>query len=168
MLEAGADKVSLNTAAVQEPERISRGANAFGVQCIVLAIDAKRRPDGGWEVYTHGGRTPTGIDALEWAREGVRRGAGEILLTSMDADGTQAGYDLDLTRAVAEAVPVPIIASGGAGKPRHFMDVLREGGAQAALAASLFHFGQLTVPRLKAYLNENGIHVRMPIENRRP
>lgn len=142
MLRAGADKVSLNTAAVQRPELISEVAEAFGCQCVVLAIDARRRASGGWEVTTHGGRQSTALDALTWAREGVKRGAGEILLTSMDADGTKAGYDLELTRTISSAVSVPVIASGGAGTPEHFAQVLGEkGGADAALAASLFHFG---------------------------
>jgi len=161
MLRAGADKVSLNTAAVQRPELISEVADAFGCQCVVLAIDARRRPAGGWEVTTHGGRQSTPLDAVAWAREGVRRGAGEILLTSMDADGTKAGYDLALTRTISAAVEVPVIASGGAGTPEHFAEVLGEaGGADAALAASLFHFGELTVPEVKRYLQGKGIPVR--------
>lgn len=161
MLRAGADKVSLNTAAVQRPELISEVAQAFGCQCVVLAIDARRRPGGGWEVTTHGGRQPSSRDALAWAREGVQRGAGEILLTSMDADGTKAGYDLELTRTISSAVEVPVIASGGAGTVEHFAEVLGEaGGADAALAASLFHFGELTVPQLKRYLQEKGVPVR--------
>ena len=161
MLRAGADKVSLNTAAVQRPELISEVAEAFGCQCVVLAIDARRRSSGGWEVTTHGGRQSTSLDALAWAREGVRRGAGEILLTSMDADGTKAGYDLELTRTISSAVEVPVIASGGAGTPEHFAEVLgAKGGADAALAASLFHFGELTVPQVKAYLQAKGIPVR--------
>jgi cyclase len=160
MLQAGADKISVNTSAVQRPELMSEGADAFGCQCIVLAIDAKRKPGGGWEVYIHGGRTPTGRDVLEWVREGEKRGAGEILLTSMDCDGTQAGYDMELTRAVSEATVLPVIASGGAGKLEHFAEVLTQGKAQAALAASLFHFGQLTIPQVKEYLAEQGIAVR--------
>lgn len=161
MLRAGADKVSLNTAAVQRPELISEVADAFGCQCVVLAIDARRRPGGGWEVTTHGGRQSTSLDALAWAKEGVRRGAGEILLTSMDADGTQAGYDLELTRTISYAVDVPVIASGGAGTPEHFAEVLGPaGGADAALAASLFHFGELTVPQVKRYLQGKGVPVR--------
>ena len=160
LLRAGADKVSLNTAAVQRPELISEVAEAFGCQCVVLAIDARRR-SGGWEVTTHGGRQSTSLDALSWAQEGVRRGAGEILLTSMDADGTKTGYDLPLTRAISSAVAVPVIASGGAGTPEHFAEVLGEiGGADAALAASLFHFGELTVPQVKRYLQGKGIPVR--------
>lgn len=161
LLRAGADKVSLNTAAVQRPELISEVAEAFGCQCVVLAIDARRRPAGGWEVTTHGGRQSTTRDALAWAKEGVERGAGEILLTSMDADGTKSGYDLELTRTISSAVAVPVIASGGAGTPQHFAEVLGEAvGAEAALAASLFHFGELTVPQVKNYLQQKGIPVR--------
>jgi len=161
LLRAGADKISLNTAAVQRPELISEVANAFGCQCVVLAIDARRRAQGGWEVTTHGGRQTTALDALAWAREGVERGAGEILLTSMDADGTKAGYDLSLTHTISAAVPVPVIASGGAGSTKHFSEVLgKSGGADAALAASLFHFGELTVPEVKRHLQEQGIPVR--------
>lgn len=161
LLRAGADKVSLNTAAVQRPELISEVANAFGCQCVVLAIDARRRSSGGWEVTTHGGRQSTTLDALAWAREGVQRGAGEILLTSMDADGTKAGYDLELTRTISSSVSVPVIASGGAGRPEHFAEVLSPAtGADAALAASLFHFGELTVPQVKSYLQKKGVPVR--------
>jgi len=160
ILLAGADKVSVNSAAVARPELIGEGAERFGSQCIVLAIDARRRADGGWEVYTHGGRTPTDIDAVEWARRGVELGAGEILLTSMDADGTLAGYDLELTRAIAQTVNVPIIASGGAGRLEHFAAVLTEGQADAALAASLFHDKQLTVGEVKRYLIERGLPIR--------
>jgi cyclase len=161
LLRAGADKVSLNTAAVQRPELISEVANAFGCQCVVLAIDARRRSSGGWEVTTHGGRQSTTLDALAWAREGVQRGAGEILLTSMDADGTKAGYDLELTRTISSSVSVPVIASGGAGTPEHFAEVLSPAtGADAALAASLFHFGELTVPQVKSYLQKKGVPVR--------
>ena len=161
LLRAGADKVSLNTAAVQWPELISEVANAFGCQCVVLAIDARRRPSGGWEVTTHGGRQPTTLDAQAWAREGVQRGAGEILLTSMDADGTKAGYDLELTRTISSSVTVPVIASGGAGTPEHFAEVLSPAtGADAALAATLFHFGELTVPQVKSYLQKKGVPVR--------
>lgn len=160
MLRAGADKVSVNTSAVERPELLREGADAFGSQCIVLAIDAKRTGPGAWEVYVHGGRTPTGQDAVEWARRGVDMGAGEILLTSMDADGTKAGYDLDLTRAITECVGVPVIASGGAGKLEHFSEVLSETGASAALAASLFHFGELTVPEVKSHLAARGVPVR--------
>lgn len=161
LLRAGADKVSLNTAAVARPELISEVAGAFGCQCVVLAVDARRRPGGGWEVTTHGGRTPTGMDALAWIQEGEKRGAGEILLTSMDRDGTKEGYDLELTRAVSTATGIPVIASGGAGAPEHFADVLgAKGGADAALAASLFHFGELTVPEVKRHLQSHGIPVR--------
>jgi len=163
LLRAGADKVSLNTAAVERPDLITEVAEAFGCQCVVLAVDARRRAGGGWEVTTHGGRTATGKDVLEWIEEGARRGAGEILLTSMDADGTKEGYDLELTRKVSRAVGVPVIASGGAGRKEHFAEVLgEEGGADAALAASLFHFGELTVPEVKRYLQERGIAVRPP------
>ena len=165
LLVAGADKVSLNSAAVKTPTLLSEGAQRFGSQCIVLAIDARHRPgfpaqSPGWEVVTGGGRCPTGLDAVEWAVEGVRCGAGEILLTSMDADGTLAGYDLELTRVVAEAVPVPVIASGGAGAPQHFAQILVEGGADAALAASLFHDGKLSIPAIKTYLAGQGIPIR--------
>ncbi len=160
MLRAGADKCSLNTAAVQNPELICESAARFGSQCIVLAIDAKRRADGGWEVYTHGGRRPTGLDAVAWARRGVELGAGEILLTSMDADGQQDGYDVALTAAVATAVPVPVIASGGAGRLEHLAEVLTDGQADAALAASIFHYGQFTVAEAKAHLRAHGLPVR--------
>jgi cyclase len=160
ILLSGADKVSVNSAAVARPEILSEGAERFGSQCVVLAIDARRRAGGGWEVYTHGGRTPTGIDALEWAVRGVALGAGELLLTSMDADGTLAGYDVELTRAVAERVNVPIIASGGAGKLEHFAEVLIDGQADAALAASLFHDKQLGVGEIKRYLAERGLPIR--------
>ncbi len=164
LLLAGADKVSVNSAAVRNPDLITEGALRFGSQCIVLAIDAKRVSAPGepprWEVYINGGRTPTGLDAVEWAVRGVEKGAGEILLTSMDADGTLAGYDVELTRAVADAVPVPVIASGGAGHMAHFAEVLTAGRADAALAASLFHDGLLRIPDLKAYLAEQGVPVR--------
>ncbi len=160
MLRAGADKISVNSAAVRNPDLINEAAAKFGSQCVVCAIDAKRR-EGGWEVYLNGGRIPTGIDAVEWAREANRRGAGEILLTSMDCDGQKTGYDVELTRAVSEAVGVPVIASGGAGKAEHFLDVLTEGKADAVLAASLFHFNELPVPELKKYLNANNISVRI-------
>ena len=160
LLRAGADKISVNSAAVKNPSLINEAAYKFGSQCVVCAIDAKRR-EGGWEVYLNGGRIPTGIDAVEWAKEAVNRGAGEILLTSMDCDGQKKGYDVELTRAVSEAVGVPVIASGGAGKAEHFYDVLTVGKADAVLAASLFHFNELPVPELKRYLNEKSIPVRL-------
>ncbi len=159
ILRAGADKVGVNSAAVRRPELISEGAELFGSQCIVLAIDAKRE-DGHWVVYTSGGRKNEGIDAVEWAAEGARLGAGEILLTSMDADGTKKGFDLDLTAAVSKAVGIPVIASGGAGKPEHFRQAF-EAGADAALAASLFHFRQLEIENLKKYLAGEGVPVRL-------
>ncbi|MGB8984277.1 MAG: imidazole glycerol phosphate synthase subunit HisF [Anaerolineales bacterium] len=165
LLLAGADKVSINSAAVKRPELIAEGAARFGAQCIVLAIDARRRAASGWEVYVNGGRAPTGLDALEWAARGVDLGAGEILLTSMDADGTLAGYDLELTRAVAEAVSVPVIASGGAGTPAHFAEVLTQGKADAALAASLFHDGKLRIAELKKELQRLGVPVRLGTES---
>ena len=162
LLLAGADKVSINSAAARTPEILTAGAERFGSQCIVLAVDAKRREDAaGWEVYISGGRISTGLDAVAWCARGVELGAGEILLTSMDGDGTLAGYDIELTRAVAEAVPVPVIASGGAGTPAHFAEVLTEGRADAALAASLFHDKVLDIRDLKAYLAEQGIVVRV-------
>ncbi|GBD15133.1 Imidazole glycerol phosphate synthase subunit HisF [bacterium HR26] len=160
LLRAGADKVSVNSAAVADPDLISVCAHRFGSQCVVLAIDARRRSEGGWEVYTHGGRRPTGLDAIAWARRGVELGAGEILLTSMDADGTRAGYDLELLRAIVDAVPVPVIASGGAGTLEHLYEALAVGGAQAVLAASIFHFGQHTIAEAKRYLAERGLPVR--------
>jgi imidazole glycerol-phosphate synthase subunit HisF len=160
LLLAGADKVSVNSAAVKRTELLSEGAARFGAQCIVLAIDAGRT-NSGWEVYVNGGRVPTGIDAIEWAVRGVEMGAGEILLTSMDADGTLAGFDLDLTRTVAEAVTVPVIASGGAGTIDHFADVLTDGKADAALAASLFHDGKLKILELKTSLQQQNIPVRI-------
>ncbi|ACZ38359.1 imidazole glycerol phosphate synthase subunit HisF [Sphaerobacter thermophilus] len=160
LLRAGADKVSVNSAAVANPELIATCARRFGCQCVVLAIDARRRPEGGWEVYTRGGQVPTGLDAVEWARRGVELGAGEILLTSMDADGTQDGYDLELTRAVAEATGVPVIASGGAGTLEHLYQALTEGKAQAVLAASIFHYGTYTIAEAKAYLAARGVPVR--------
>ncbi|MBI3172243.1 MAG: imidazole glycerol phosphate synthase subunit HisF [Chloroflexi bacterium] len=159
LLLAGADKVSVNSAAVKTPELLSEGALRFGAQCIVLAIDA-RRNGSGWEVYVNGGRVPTGLDALEWAVRGVELGAGEILLTSMDADGTLAGYDLELTSIISNLVPVPVIASGGAGMPTHFAEVLTKGQADAALAASLFHDGKLRIPELKRELQGWGVPVR--------
>jgi cyclase len=161
MLRSGADKVSLNTAAIKNPELIRASSDRFGAQCIVVAIDAKREPDGkSWRVYTHGGRNPTELDAVAWARKAVALGAGEILLTSMDADGTQAGYDIGLTRAVSDAVQVPVIASGGAGKLEHFAEVLDAGHASAVLAASLFHFGTMKIPEVKQYLSAHGVPVR--------
>ena len=162
LLLAGADKVSINTAAVRRPELLTEAAERFGSQCVVIAVDAKRVSDDPlrWEVYVNGGRTPTGLDGLEWTVRAVEMGAGEVLLTSMDADGTLAGYDLELTRAVAEAVPVPVIASGGAGTLAHFAEVLTEGKADAALAASLFHDRVLSIGEVKSYLAEQGITVR--------
>ena len=160
LLRAGADKISVNSAAVKDPALISRAAERFGSQCVVLAIDARRRPEGNYEVVVAGGRTPTGLDALEWAREGQRRGAGEILLTSMDADGTKAGFDLEMTRAVTRVVSIPVIASGGCGSLEHFAQVFEQTGCDAALAASLFHFGELTVPQVKEYLASRNIPVR--------
>jgi imidazole glycerol-phosphate synthase subunit HisF len=161
LLLAGADKVSVNSAAVRNPQLLTEGATRFGDQCIVLAIDARKTGFNQWEVFVNGGRTPTGIDAIEWAVKGVECGAGEILLTSMDADGTMKGFDIALTRAVAEAVHVPLIASGGAGTMQHFADVLLDGKADAALAASLFHDGKLYIPDLKANLANLGVPVRM-------
>jgi cyclase len=160
LLRAGADKISVNSAAVRNPDLINEAAKKFGSQCVVCAIDAKKKGEG-WEVYLNGGRIPTGIDAIEWAKEAVNRGAGEILLTSMDKDGQKTGYDIALTKAVSEAVSVPVIASGGAGCAEHFLDVLTEGKADAVLAASLFHFNELPVPELKKYLSENDISVRL-------
>jgi len=161
MLLAGADKISINSAAVRNPELITEGAQRFGSQCIVVAIDAKKRQDNsGWEVYVSGGRIQTGLEAVAWAKEAERRGAGEILLTSMDGDGTTEGYDLTLTRAVSDAVHIPVIASGGAGRIEHFAQALTVGGASAALAATLFHYKQLTVEDVKAYLKGQGVAVR--------
>lgn len=160
MLKAGADKTSLNTAAVKNPSVIREGAEKFGRQCVVLAVDVRRSGDYRWEVYVNGGRTPTGIDCLEWVKRATELGAGEILLTSMDADGTKSGYDIELTRAVSEAVDVPVIASGGAGKLEHFYDVLTEGKADAVLAASVFHYGTFTVREVKEYLKSRGVEVR--------
>lgn len=161
MLESGADKVTINTAAVERPELISEGSRRFGAQCIVVAIDARTEADGAMRVYTHGGRRPTELGAAAWAREVVERGAGEILLTSMNADGHQDGYDIPLTRAVSEAVPVPVIASGGAGNAEHMAEALTAGGADAALAASIFHFGTHPIMEVKRQLRAAGIAVRM-------
>jgi len=161
ILRAGADKVSVNSAAVRDKSIISRAADRFGSQCVVLAIDARRMPDGDFRVFINGGRVPTGLNAVKWAAEGERLGAGEILLTSMDADGTKNGYDLELTDAVSRAVNIPVIASGGAGKLEDFSELFEKTGAGAALAASLFHYGELTVEKVKKYLNERGIPVRL-------
>ncbi len=163
MLESGADKVSMNTAAVQRPELIQEGAKGFGSQCIVVAVDAKRTGPERWEVFTHGGRTATGRDAIEWAREATERGAGELLVTSMDTDGRQDGYDIDLLRRITDTVDVPVIASGGAGEPEHLYDAFMEGGVAAVLAASIFHFGKYDIPSLKAYLSGRGVPMR-PVE----
>jgi cyclase len=160
LLRAGADKVSIQTAAVHQPDLITQAARQFGSQCIVVAIDAKREADGWWQVYTHGGRQPSGLDAIDWAEEAQRRGGGEILLTSIDADGTRRGYDIALTRAVAEVVQIPVIASGGAGHPRDLALVLTDGRADAALAASIFHQGAFPIPQTKQYLKEHGVPVR--------
>jgi len=160
LLSAGADKVSINTAAVKNPQLIYESAKRFGSQCIVVAIDAKRS-ERGWEVYIHGGRTPTGLDAVEWAKRVESLGAGEILLTSMDADGTKKGYDIELCRAVASAVSIPVIASGGAGTMEHFYEVFTQTSVDAALAASLFHFKEVSIPELKAYLKNKGVRVRL-------
>jgi len=163
MLELGAEKVSINTSAIQTPELISEGAYRFGSQAIVVAIDARRVPDepGAWEVYTHGGRNPTGMDAVEWAKEAVSRGAGELLVTSMDTDGHRKGYDLGMLRAISEAVTVPVIASGGAGGPEHMARALTDGAADAVLAASIFHFGTYSIRQVKEYLAAEGIPVRL-------
>ncbi len=164
LLQAGADKVSINTAAVQQPEFVRAAAERFGSQCVVVAIDAKRVPGSTplrWEVYTHGGRRPTGLDAVEWAARMAAAGAGEILLTSMDRDGTRAGYDLELTRAVVQAVPVPVIASGGVGTLEHIYEGLTVGGATAALAASIFHYREYTIRECKQYLAARGVPVRL-------
>jgi cyclase len=166
ILRSGADKISVNSAAVRDPDLITRGAREFGSQAVVVAIDARHRPEkaGHWEIYVRGGRTPTGIDALEWVKEVAQRGAGEILLTSMDGDGTQEGYDIPLTRAVSEAVNIPVIASGGAGTLAHFQEALTDGGADAALAASLFHYQQLSIAEVKDYLLAQGVAVRPIVE----
>ena len=160
ILRAGADKVSVNSSALRNPELIRQAARRFGSQCVVVAMDAKRRPEGGWTLYLNGGRVDTGRDALEWAKEVEALGAGEILLTSMDRDGVKTGYDLELTRAVSEAVGIPVIASGGAGEKAHFYEAFTTGRADAALAASLFHFGELSVPELKRYLQGRGVPLR--------
>ena len=161
LLNAGADKVSINTAAVQDPELVRRAVERVGSQCIVVAIDCKRRAAGGWEVFTHGGRTPTGLDAVAWARRMTEAGAGEILLTSMDRDGTRDGFDLELTRSVCEAVDVPVIASGGVGNRDHLAEGVLAGGADAVLAASVFHFGDFTVRDAKEHMRARGIEVRL-------
>ena len=161
MLLAGADKVSINTAAINNPEIINEGARSFGSQAIVVAIDARKAAERKWEVYTHGGRRQTGLDAIEWARRAEELGAGEILLTSMDADGTRDGYDIELTRAVAEAVSIPVIASGGAGELEHLYEALSEGRASAVLAASIFHFGEFTIGEAKQYLSKRGLPMRL-------
>ena len=160
LLREGADKISVNSAAIDRPELIREAAEKFGSQCVVLAIDAKRRPGGGWNIYKHGGRLDTGLDAIEWAKKAEALGAGEILLTSMDCDGTKSGYDIELTRAISDAVSIPVIASGGAGTLEHFYDALTEGGADAALAASLFHYKELEISQVKDYLADRGISVR--------
>lgn len=161
LLEMGADKVSLNSAAVAEPRLIAEASDRFGAQCIVVAIDAKSAGGGRWEVYTHGGRRPAGLDAIEWAKKAVELGAGEILLTSMDADGHKDGYDLPLTRAVSDAVEVPVIASGGCGHPQHMVDAVVEGRADAVLAASIFHFGEFSIGETKRYLAAHGVPARL-------
>jgi cyclase len=163
LLRAGADKVSINTAALLNPEFVKNSSERFGSQCIVVAIDAKRKKNGaGWEVYTHGGRKPTGIDAVQWARRVERLGAGEILLTSMDRDGTKDGYDIPLTRTISQNVTIPVIASGGAGTLEHLLEAFTDGLADAALAASIFHFGEFTIPETKKFLQERGVSIRPP------
>lgn len=162
LLREGADKISINSAAIMNPQLISDAADKFGSQCVVVAIDAKKRADGsGWNIYKNGGRVDMGIDAVEWAARAERMGAGEILLTSMDGDGTKAGYDLELTRAIAETVSIPVIASGGAGTMEHFYEALTEGKAEAALAASLFHYKELEIRQVKEYLRKRGVSVRL-------
>jgi|SRR5581483_1281013 len=164
MLESGADKVAINTAAVENPHLIAEGAERFGSQCIVVAIDAREVEPQRWEVYTYGGREggqPTGLDAVEWAQRAVELGAGELLITGMDADGTREGYDIGLTRAISEGVPVPVIASGGAGSPQHLYEVIAEGKADAVLAASIFHYGEYSIRQVKDYLAERGVPVRL-------
>lgn len=162
LLREGADKISVNSAAIANPNLISEAADIFGSQCVVVAIDARRREDGsGWNIFSHGGRKDTGLDALEWAAKVEKLGAGEILLTSMDCDGTKAGYDIELTKAVSSLVKIPVIASGGAGNMEHFYDALQIGGAEAALAASLFHYKELEIKEVKKYLRERGVSVRL-------
>ena len=162
LLREGADKISVNSAAIDRPELICEAADKFGSQCVVVAIDAKRRADGsGWNIYKHGGRIDSGIDALSWVEKVYQLGAGEILLTSMDCDGTKAGYDIELTKRVSGLVPIPVIASGGAGSPEHFYDALTQGGAEAALAASLFHYKELEIREVKEYLRGRGVSVRL-------
>ena len=161
LLREGADKISINSSAINTPELISEAADKFGSQCVVVAIDAKRRGDGGWNIYKNGGRIDVGIDAVEWAARVEKLGAGEILLTSMDCDGTKAGYDLELTKAIAETVNIPVIASGGAGTMEHFYEALTEGKADAALAASLFHYKELEIRQVKEYLRDKGVPVRL-------
>jgi len=161
LLREGADKISVNSAAIMRPELISEAAEKFGSQCVVVAIDARRREDGGWNIYKNGGRVDMGIDAVEWAARAEKLGAGEILLTSMDCDGTKAGFDIELTKAISSTVKIPVIASGGAGEKSHFYDALTEGGAEAALAASLFHYKELEISDLKAYLSDRGVSVRL-------
>lgn len=161
LLREGADKISINSAAINHPELIAQAADKFGSQCVVVAIDARRRPDGGWNIYKNGGRIDTGLDAIEWAIRVNHLGAGEILLTSMDCDGTKAGYDIELTRTIAENVTIPVIASGGAGTKEHFYDALTDGKADAVLAASLFHYKELEIKHLKDYLHEKGVAVRL-------
>lgn len=161
ILRAGADKISVNSAAINNPNLVAEAADKFGSQCVVVAIDAKRRPDGGWNIYKNGGRVDMGIDAIEWAKKVCDLGAGEILLTSMDCDGTKAGYDIELTRAIAEQVSIPVIASGGAGTMEHFYDAFIEGKAEAVLAASLFHYKEMEIRDLKKYLQERDIPVRL-------
>ncbi len=161
ILRAGADKISVNSAAINNPNLVAEAADKFGSQCVVVAIDAKRRPDGGWNIYKNGGRVDVGIDAIEWAKKVCELGAGEILLTSMDCDGTKAGYDIELTRAIAEQVSIPVIASGGAGTMEHFYDAFTEGKAEAVLAASLFHYKEMEIRDLKKYLQSKDIPVRL-------
>lgn len=160
MLDVGADKISINSSALADPNLISQGAERFGSQCVVLAIDVKKNESGNWEVYSHGGRKPTGKNAIEWALEGVKRGAGELLITSMDKDGSKSGYDLDILAQISEQVPVPVIASGGAGKPEHLLDAFTIGKADAVLAASIFHFREYSISTVKTFLRSHGIPVR--------